>query len=391
MSPSAVTDPIGALLDIIDRRMAKFSPDRTATMGYYYLDPADGVKKVLLDSGHVIPNPVVTNGVKLGARCPCVWMQNGHDIALLAGKVARMWGDWEGDGDEWWSADGTAISEGIIHPEADSFLYPGGSDGSFIYMLSVDDTYPNQFWVSKFDERFATRLDRWEVPGWTGNPVGVSDKFWDAFSDNQPLCADREHIVVLSVAEDRPGAFYATVSLEVTVFDTSGVVIAQWVIPDEDYGRQLSSFSGLCLDADYIYFGVYDSNDFVGDGEFVMKIKLDTGVLIELFRITDVDAAIEALDPSWEGLHYTCGLVEVDGDLIINGSNGLARIRQDGTPVWWLPLTTGVSAIGRAVAHSRRGSVWACDSDANATEVQYGGTIVQTITLPEFASHAWVL
>lgn len=76
-------DPYAHLLEVLDGRARAFGPDRTATHGSYYLDGTDGVNKVLLDTGQIIPNPVITPGVKPGSRVVVVWMQNGHDVFLL--------------------------------------------------------------------------------------------------------------------------------------------------------------------------------------------------------------------------------------------------------------------------------------------------------------------
>lgn len=384
---------IGISFDVAYTPVAGFSGPRTWTVtGDVPFNPS-GLGVTLRDTSY-------TNPVKLAVPIPPLhiphkeWASSEEQenyltierwARNLANSGAKVWGDWDGDGEEWWMADGNGTSGVIITPpDPDPFRYSGGSDNRFQYLLNVDNTYPNQFRVGQFDMTFGVQLASWEITGWTGNPVGLSDKFWDAFSSQQPLSANSSYIVVIANVEDRPAGFYVPVSFDVTVFNRSGNLLYQWSIPDV---RQLSEITGTFLRNSTLYFGIYDNA--VSFVESVAKIDVTTGVLTDLFTIPDVDAAILALDPSWGGLNLTAGIVESNGELIINGETGIARVEMDGTPVWWHDIIQPVTNRQRGLALSGHGSVWSCDDDANADEYDLDGTYIQSIVLPEFAGQAW--
>lgn len=77
-------DGFASLLAVLDNRAKKFGPDRTGLMGEYLFSAELGTHAVQLDTGQLIPNPVITTGVSVGNRYPCLWMQGGHDILVLA-------------------------------------------------------------------------------------------------------------------------------------------------------------------------------------------------------------------------------------------------------------------------------------------------------------------
>lgn len=76
-------DAFAKLLEVIDRRAARFGPDRTGMWGYYHFSAELGTNAVLLDTGQLVPNPVIGQGVVAGSRYPCIWMQGGHDVLVI--------------------------------------------------------------------------------------------------------------------------------------------------------------------------------------------------------------------------------------------------------------------------------------------------------------------
>jgi hypothetical protein len=76
-------DGYAALLEVIDKRARLFGPDQTALHGFYFLDGTDGVHKVQLDTGQLVPNPVLAMPVADNTRVVCLWMQGGHDVAIM--------------------------------------------------------------------------------------------------------------------------------------------------------------------------------------------------------------------------------------------------------------------------------------------------------------------
>lgn len=315
-------------------------------------------------------------------------------------------GDATAEGDLNWAGDGSSTSGLIFPPDTDSWdatdvgvtpaWHAGGSDGTFNYHVAIDSA--GQWWVAKFDAAMATLLDRWEVTGWVSNnrDTGSPADTWEPELPTQHVTANASNVVVIGHRWEYDAGLddYVPAAIETTVFDLTGTILDQWSyatpITAGDYDR-IDQLSGSCLDATSLYFAMFDYNS----NDFICSIDLATGTLTKLFDISnDVDVAITAIDPSWaypQGLRAPRGIVEIDGDLIVAGYNGIARIQQDGTPVWWVP-TSGASGDHFAgLAHSGNGSVWACTENADAHELdEAAGAFIQTITLIEYAQQAWL-
>jgi hypothetical protein len=459
---SGRADPFSSLLDTIDRRVAKFGPDRTAFMGYYFLDPIDGVKKVLLDSGQLVPTPVLIGGsAPLGARYVCVWMQNGHDVGViipkLLGKIFGLRGDdTNADGDEWFVLDtvdlGTDTAPGVGTnwvwpfdlPDDDAWYIgdlgftktmgvwlAGGTDnGEHTYAAVV--AHAGDWFVDKFNADCSVLLERWPIPGWSSWGYGPGwgvDPYLYAQGSIMHLASNPNYVTVMCDLIDPaagPYGFMETM-IRFVVFSTDGTLLNQWdySVPADVYGNtdSLFSYSGSCVDDTHLYFCYYQGSssfDF-----FMARLELVTGNVETLFDIGTMDAAITALDPTWNygpafphiselryegkaiggGIGDAYDILLVEGDLILVGDTaGMVRVQLDGTPVWWTPrdgdAAGGALSIGLAftydpyptrvdlheyndrwvgLGHSGRGTILASKENiGQVDEFAYDGTFIKT-------------
>jgi hypothetical protein len=248
----------------------------------------------------------------------------------------------------------------------------GGTDGVRHFHGAVDST--GQWWVSVFDGDMATLLDRWEVTGWMSSAV-FGTPYYEGFLDQQHVCASATRVVVVAdhIDESFNHDFFG-----VTVFDLSGTILHQWEIPTppSEFGStdSLDQYTGSCLDADFLYFGVVDA----AADNVVVKVELATGAYTSLFTVNDTVSA-------------THGIVEFDGDLIMTGASGIARVQQNGTVVWY-NAPNDPDGEYKSLAHSGNGSVWTSyDTTALADEWAYDGTFLRSAAIPEETIHGWLL
>lgn len=289
-------------------------------------------------------------------------------------------------GDVWW--DGTNNSGGVITPpDTDSWYdgalsvtrawMAGGSDGHRHFHVAVDST--GQWWVSVFNRTMTALLDRWEITGWVSDLPGPG-AYVEGFLDIQHLCANNTRVVVIA---DHIDVALNHDSVDVTVFDPTGTILDQWPVATPLYSASLGQDTGSCTDGSFVYFAW--TND-AGD-DSIAKVNLSTGALADLFTVASVDAQVPS---AIFGTGIGRGIVEIDGDLIIAGTYGVARIRQDGTVVWWGDITDPLSEY-RSLAHSGNGSVWTSfDALAQADEWAYDGVLRRSISIPEETIHGWL-
>lgn len=290
-------------------------------------------------------------------------------------KRGKVWGN-DIDRLEWISATGAPVSVAQVDPPDPDVtggtraIFPGGSDGLHHYLLAIDDAGDGQLWVDKFDKTCTSLLDRFEVTGVTNSPV--YPKYTGSFSpEQQYVSASATRVVAVVDQWDEsitdPDTLNDEHRIVVTVFDTAGTQLAQHQVYSSfsdgmgswDDGT-VESGSGSFCDGHNVYFCHQGLDlDGVTFAAVIAKVDLTTGVLTDLFALDDINA----LSPGGTWINYQGGIVAVDdtgsGDLILVGDD-IARIRQDGTPVWFTANPNpGDVAFYNSCARSGRQSVWA--------------------------------
>lgn len=347
-----------------------------------------------------------------GQARPATPVSPGPKPAKKPPAVGRLWGN-DFDKLQWLDGSGSPAN-GQFTPidsnvASNRYLFPGGSDGRFHYLLAVDDTGEQQLWVDKFAADGVTLLDRWEVTGVKYSSLGA-DYLNLFFYDAQYVSASKTRVVALmdqwdsSVVDPITGGDGH--NLIVTVFDTAGTLLAQHTVyttTSDGMGSwdegALTSDGGSFCDGVNVYFwhGYINATD--GNDVEVAKVNLSTGALTSLFTRLSVGDASPGADSTWIDAK---GLVAVDdtgsGDLICVADN-IARVKQDGTPVWFTanPDSGDVPFYG-ALARSGRGSVWASGPSEDyasaspiAHEFTYEGVYKQASAWsPEPVHHAWL-
>lgn len=308
----------------------------------------------------------------------------------------RIWSTSEfAAGDFWWRNDGSEDSDHLLYPpdpnaftdgddSSDAAWYAGGSDGTFIYQLAIDGT--GQWWVDKFDRDLTILLDRWRITGWTSAPGGDQ---WEAFDDIQHVCADENNVVVVT---DKINSSIEWIGIETSVFDLSGALLNQWsyALSDlDEFGSRYSinTRTGSYTDGTFVYFWIQDP--IASDG-IMVKVELATGDLTQLFSSDSVTA--QSPDP--DNIYLSPGgVIEKDGDLILAGSDVIARVHQDGTLVWITQSPSHGSMALQAITHSGRDSIWAGVYPEpfvfRAEEYTYDGAYVRSINVPAGSLQSW--
>lgn len=273
----------------------------------------------------------------------------------------------------------------------------GGSDGTHNYLFAVSAVA-----VDQFDKAFTTRLNQWtfSLPG--------TDYFAFVNYDAQHVCANESVVVVLADVYDPTDPDPNTGGADkhylfVKVFDTGGTPLFQHLVYTTDPGSgdegQFGDAgnSGSCTDGEFVYFW----HTTASSNNEVAKIELATGTLTSLFFGVDIGALSPDMNSTWIN---TAGLVIVPGgDLILVGDN-IARVKQDGTPVWFTFNPNPTFVVDRTkvafyigCTHSGRNTVWASGPSETyagespiAHEFSYDGFFIGAAEFVEPVSHTWL-
>ncbi len=313
-------------------------------------------------------------------------------------KPGKVWATTLGSV-EWMAVTGSPVGPVTFPPDPDTLddasLYPGASDGTSQYLLALGDDTDGTFYVDKFDHGFTTLVDRWQVPGWFNSPA--SGMYTTSPSYNvQHVSASTSLVVAIIDLFDPditdPVTGSDTHYIGVAVFNTAGTVVDQYQIyttvdlggGDFTEGSILTGTGSFC-DGSFVYFAHGTASP---DGGYA-KVNLSSGTLTDLFAIDDVNAL--APDDPWI---TAAGVVVVGGDLIVVGAD-IARIQQDGTPVWFAANPNHVDVpTYQALALSGRNSVWSAaspDGFSSIThEFSFAGTFLKASAWTETVDHTWL-
>ena len=312
--------------------------------------------------------------------------------------MSRVWASWDSgsDGDLWWESDGSDMTTaeqnppdtdawyigdlGPNHPPAPAPIWiPGGMDVTHVYHVVM--SYTGQWYVDVFNSDISALEERWIIPGWSGinyeGAVGEGVPYWylDPFAKTMSVGPTRM-IVVSDVFN--PGL----ISVEVAVLDLVGTHLATWTW-DASAGFDGVSSCGnatTCLNqgCTHAFFSIMDGDS----DEAVAKVDLATGDFEILFKMFDLGGF---------GFSNCQGLISV-GDDLITCEDGLARVHQDGSVVWFSDDHLSMGQY-QGLGHSGRGTLWVGEEDtAMLQEFSYNGEFLQQIgPLPESAIHIWGL
>ncbi len=279
--------------------------------------------------------------------------------------------------------------------------YPGGSSGLYNYLLAISTETAPKPYVDQFDRGFTTQIDRWTIPNWFLN-TGDGALYLPALSwDFQHVCANATNVVVVADVYDNTDPDPNTGGndkhyIGVAVFDVGGTLLNQYLVYTTDAGSgdegALGGNAGSCTDGEFVYFWHFKPDTF---GE-VAKVELSTGTFTAL-PITE-DGVIAASPDSGSSWVAMGGLVVVPGgDLILVGED-IARVKQDGTPVWFA-ANPDPGSVGKyeGLSLSGRNSVWASGLSASyvgaspiAHEFSYSGLYTGASAFVEPVSHTWL-